>query len=429
MPPIKNVVILGAGPCGLSTAIALSKMSALTSSPPNLRVTLVETRSKLQTIGGTVNMTPLAMRYLDYLGAGQQLKENSIELITGVDAISLRLGWRLGNLWGGVGARRTARYELVRSLHDTIKREHADSVRIEWGKRLTEISEADEQVRLQFEDQSTLECDILLGCDGINSAARNLWVEPTRKKEYSGRGVAMGWAEGAANQVKDAASSSSPVTLPSGEPALRDTAAFSATGGTLITSYYEPTRQDIFFAHVRKMTEHDAVDRDGWHLVGEDQEVVRKEVLETYTRGRVNGIQNVIDKCDKWQIYPIYQLPPQGRWHKGRVLLLGDAAHAMPPQGESTGIAIEDGVLLARILGRCATRSVEQLFSDFEAVRRSDIERHYKDAEKMSKMVSSKPPGVRGLIMDLITMVFMFVKKMQGTDHFKGDVRSIELPA
>ena len=101
----------------------------------------------------------------------------------------------------------------------------------------------------------------------------------------------------------------------------------------------------------------------------------------------------------------------------------------MPPQGESTGIAIEDGVLLARILGRCATRSVEQLFSDFEAVRRSDIERHYKDAEKMSKMVSSKPPGVRGLIMDLMTMVFMFVKKMQGTDHFKGDVRSIELPA
>lgn len=338
MPPIKNVVILGAGPCGLSTAIALSKMSALTSpsTPPgsHLRVTLVETRPRLQTIGGTINMTPLAMRYLDHLGAGQQLRENSIELISGVDAISLRLGWRLGNLWGGVGARRTARYELVRSLHDTITREHSDCVRVEWGKRVTEISEAEDEqvVRLKFEDESTLECDVLLGCDGINSAARSLWVEPSRKKEYSGRGVAMGWAEGAANQdlKGSAATSSSPITLPNGEPALRDTAAFSATGGTLITSYYEPTRQDIFFAHVRKMSEHDAVDRDGWHLVGEDQEVVRKEVMETYTtHGRVKGIGNVIDKCDKWQIYPIYQLPPQGRWCRGRVLLLGDAAHAV----------------------------------------------------------------------------------------------------
>jgi 2-polyprenyl-6-methoxyphenol hydroxylase-like FAD-dependent oxidoreductase len=339
--PIKNIVILGAGPCGLSTAIALSKMSALTPGLPPLKVTLIETRPKLQTIGGTINMTPLAMRYLDYLGAGQQLKENSIELITGVDAISLRLGWRLGNLWGGVGARRTARYELVRSLHDTIKREHSDTVQIKWGKRVTDISEADDQVKLKFEDQSTIECDILLGCDGINSAARDIWVESSRKKEYSGRGVAMGWAEGAANQIKS--SSSSPITLPNGQPALRDTAAFSATGGTLIASYYEPTRQDIFFAHVRKMAEHDAIDRDGWHLVGDDQEAVRAEVVEIYTKGQVNGIEEVIAKCEKWQIYPIYHLPPQGRWHKGRVLLLGDAAHAVSdPAGNNIYRTITD---------------------------------------------------------------------------------------
>jgi 2-polyprenyl-6-methoxyphenol hydroxylase-like FAD-dependent oxidoreductase len=342
---IKNVVILGAGPCGLSTAIALSKMSALTPGLSPLRITIIETRPKLQTIGGTINMTPLAMRYLDHLGAGQQLKENSIELITGVDAISLRLGWRLGNRWGGVGARRTARYELVRSLYDAIEREHGNSVRVEWGKRVSEISEVNDQVQLKFEDHSTHECDILLGCDGINSAARSLWVEPTRKKEYSGRGVAMGWAEGVANQIKD--SGSSPITFPNGDHALRDTAAFGATGGTLITSFYEPTRQDIFFAHVREMTEHDAVGRDGWHLVGEEQEVVRREVVDTYTKGRVNGIQDVIDKCDRWQIYPIYQLLPQGRWHKGRVLLLGDAAHAVsiPTIGTSRHLLVRQSLI------------------------------------------------------------------------------------
>jgi 2-polyprenyl-6-methoxyphenol hydroxylase-like FAD-dependent oxidoreductase len=326
---IEDIVILGAGPCGLSTAIALSKMSALTPDLPLPRITVIETRPTLQTIGGTINMTPLAIRYLDYLGAGQQLKENSLELITGINAISLRLGWRLGNLWGGVGARRTARYELVRSLHDTIKREHSSSITISWGKRVTEISETHDQVHLKFSDQSTISCDILLGCDGVNSAARSLYVEPTRKKEYSGRGVAIGWASGAAatNQTKNPASS--PITFPNGQPALRDTAAFGATGGTLIASYYEPTRQDISFAHVRKMAEHEAVDRDGWHLIASDQDAVRTEVIETYSQSRINGLQDVIAKCDRWQIYPIYQLPPQGRWHKGRVLLLGDAAHAV----------------------------------------------------------------------------------------------------
>jgi hypothetical protein len=63
---------------------------------------------------------------------------------------------------------------------------------------------------------------------------------------------------------------------------------------------------------------------------------------------------------------------------------------------------------------------VEQLFSDYESVRRADIEKHYKGAEKMGKMVTSKPPGVGGLIMDLITMVFIFLQRMTATDDFEG---------
>lgn len=76
-------------------------------------------------------MTPLAIRYLDYLGAGIQLRENSIGLDTGVDSISLRTSRRLGNIWGGIGARRTARHQLVRSLLDVIDREYSNSVQIQ----------------------------------------------------------------------------------------------------------------------------------------------------------------------------------------------------------------------------------------------------------------------------------------------------------
>jgi 2-polyprenyl-6-methoxyphenol hydroxylase-like FAD-dependent oxidoreductase len=110
----------------------------------------------------------------------------------------------------------------------------------------------------------------------------------------------------------------------------------------------------------------------------------------------------------------------------------------MPPQGESTGIAIEDGILIARILSQHTTkadelrsektRSIEQLFSDYESFRRPEIDKYYQAAERWGKMVSSKSAGVRGLLMDLVTMVFLFIKKWQSTDIFKGDVRSIGLP-
>lgn len=81
------------------------------------------------------------------------------------------------------------------------------------------------------------------------------------------------------------------------------------------------------------------------------------------------------------------------------------------------------------MLSRRTTRTVHQLFSDFESVRREAIDKHYQEAEKMGKLISSKPSGIVGVIMDLVIMVFMWIKKRQQTDHFKGDVRNTDLPA
>jgi hypothetical protein len=50
----------------------------------------------------------------------------------------------------------------------------------------------------------------------------------------------------------------------------------------------------------------------------------------------------------------------------------------MPPRGESTGIAIKDGALFAKIPSQRDTRSLEHHLPDFESVWRVEIEKYYK---------------------------------------------------
>lgn len=191
---LQNIIILGAGPCGLSAAIALAKKHAGEQRPP-LRITIIELRSCLQTIGGAINLTPIAMRYIDYLGAGKRLRERAVNLENGIDYVSIRSGKRIGNIWGGIGAVRVARHRLVESLLQTVTEEYSDTVHIQWDRRVAEISQSESNVVVRFEDGGTLTADVLLGCDGLHSAARRLWVEPERTKIFTGRVITMGWSD------------------------------------------------------------------------------------------------------------------------------------------------------------------------------------------------------------------------------------------
>lgn len=319
----------------MSTAIALAKLPCEPDSPP-LRITLVEVRPKLSTIGGTVNLTPLAMRYLDYLGVGSHLREKSIPLDDGLDYLSLRTGQRLGNIWGGIGARRAARHDLVSSLLETIQESHCDSIEIQWGRRLVDISETEDKVVVKFEgSDEPLRFDIMIGADGIHSQARHLFVEPNREKTFSGRVCVMGWNEeahqkGESGGIPGMGKAEPPLKLASGESALRDTVIINGFNGILLGSYYEPSRSKVYLVHIALMDEpKDGNGRDGWNIVGNDKIAIRDNVCDAYRGGKIEGLEQLVENCQDWHLWPVYILPGQGRWYRGRVLLLGDASHAV----------------------------------------------------------------------------------------------------
>lgn len=99
----------------------------------------------------------------------------------------------------------------------------------------------------------------------------------------------------------------------------------------------------------------------------------------------------------------------------------------MPPQGESIGIAIEDAVLIARIFERRESRSVSQLFKDYESVRKAEIAEHYKTAS--FRWDTAKEAGwLYGVLLEWITMVYLIFMNWKGQDHFASDVRTRPLP-
>ncbi|MBX3567922.1 MAG: FAD-dependent monooxygenase [Rhizobiaceae bacterium] len=71
--------------------------------------------------------------------------------------------------------------------------------------------------------------------------------------------------------------------------------------------------------------------------------------------------------------YPVYDMPALPAWHSGRVVLLGDAAHAIGPHtGQGASMAIEDAMVLAACLD--AEAAPETAFARYEALRRRRVE-------------------------------------------------------
>lgn len=103
----------------------------------------------------------------------------------------------------------------------------------------------------------------------------------------------------------------------------------------------------------------------------------------------------------------------------------------MPPQGESTGVAIEDGVLLAHVLQRHETRSISQMFADYETLRRKAIDDLWKESDWRWQGAARGDAGWLGaIIMEWATaaMVTLMLMNIQSKDHFSSDVERLKLP-
>ncbi|KAK2760940.1 hypothetical protein FQN54_002182 [Arachnomyces sp. PD_36] len=412
--PISNILILGGGICGLATAIALSKTYSQKTGQGQLKITIYELRDA-DTIasigGGAVNLTPTALRHLEYLGvsvsdlgaevSGLQIFANQAGKKMGVIDFSgdESSDWKgEGDGYGGFKGVRVMRKELHAALLDAAVR--AEGVGVVYGKKVVGVVEGEEEeggnVQVKFGDGTSARGDLAIGTDGIHSATRMRFVEPERVPEYSGLATAQ-----ALIAASDVSSSIH----------FKDTAVNVGRRGSLLTTFCNREREMIYLAAVMEMEEPSKSERDGYKANsgegrgGDQQDAVKKDIADRFSASAFSCVREMIAASGDWFMFPVYTLASGGRWCTKRVMLLGDAAHAMPPQGESIGLALEDAVLFSRVFARHNSKDIGDdepsilsgVFKSYEDLRRGRIDEAYREAAM--RWESAKDSGFIGMKM------------------------------
>lgn len=127
--------------------------------------------------------------------------------------------------------------------------------------------------------------------------------------------------------------------------------------------------------------------RDDW--TSEDWVVpAKKEDMLADFDGWSEQARNIIRLVQKPDIWALFDHPPSHTYHKGRVCLLGDAAHASTPhKGAGAGMAIEDAYVMGSLLGLVSgPEEIEHAFSVYDQLRRERSQRLVSDSREQGKL-------------------------------------------
>lgn len=342
MSKSNEIIVAGGGIAGLTLALALLR-----------RGISVEVHEQVATpgeIGAGLQLGPNGTRCLFSLGLGDALREIASEPM----GKEVRL-WNTGQRWRlfDLGATAEARFgfpyltvhrgDLHHLLMDAVQKADAAAIRI--GSQCVGFKEDADAggVEVLFGDGSSRHGRVLVGADGVHSKVRE-GLFGMQRAVFTG---CMAW-RGLVPSEK----------LPAG---LADAVGVNWIGpGAHVVTY--PVRAG------RLMNFVGVVARSDWKVESWTESGTVQECLNDFAgwHSDVHTLIRHIDQPFKWALLGREPLPS---WSRGRIVLMGDAAHpTLPFLAQGAGMAIEDGIVLARCIDAFAS-DLPQALRSFEAAR------------------------------------------------------------
>ncbi len=369
MTPQPTVTIIGAGLGGLTAALALMRIG--------WRVRVYEAAPVLGEVGAGISVAAGTGRGLAALGIGPALLAASLP----VPAVAFA-HYRSGDLLAGVydkgapvdrgfaTARHIHRADLHAILLDAVRA--IDKGAVLTGKRLVHATQDGDRAIAGFADGSVVDADLLIGADGARSTVRQTSFDRDAP-QFAGQ-IAFRCLVPIERAAPFMTRGNAVVSV----GAARMFHRYLVRGGSLVNVIGIGQNED-------------------WREEGWNTPASPAEFLADYAdfHPDVTGLIAAAprDSLIKWGLFV---RPPMHRWNKGRVLLLGDAAHPILPfLGLGAALAIEDGVVLARALA--AVPDLAVALDAYHAARIDRVENVRTQTLRQGEIIQSADPDRSGM--------------------------------
>jgi salicylate hydroxylase len=333
-----NIAIVGGGIGGLFAANALLAQG--------LQVSVYEQAPALGEVGAGVFLTPNSVRQLERAGLGPAVEKWGARVGPGSRyfrhdgspiapvQVTDSSGW---NATFGMH-----RADLVELLADALP----DNV-VHTGHRCTGFEQRDDVARVTFSNGTVAEADVIVAADGIHSELRP-YVFPPSNPVFSGSVAYRGVLP--LERIPDWPTDAWLMWLGKAKHFL----TFPVRAGQLINYVgFVPADEQM---------------KESWSSPG-DPDVLRREFAGWDPR--IETLLKQVQMTFRWALYDREPLPT---WTRGRLSLLGDAAHPMLPHlGQGANQSIEDGMALATILARADRTTVPAALAAYERLRRERV--------------------------------------------------------
>ncbi|CAL9373644.1 Aurachin C monooxygenase_isomerase [Streptomyces sp. enrichment culture] len=312
----RTVLVVGGGAAGNAVTILLRRAG--------LAVDLIEAKDDWNaTAGSGITLQGNALRVLRELGVWEQVKASGFSFgsvgITAPDGTVLHVqrDLRTGgdDLPATVGMQRP---QLQRILIDAVR---ASGATVRLGTRAEILDQDDDGVRVRFSDGTEARYDLVIAADGLVSTTRAA-IGITAKPEPTGMAI---WR----------------IAAPRPAGVVRTDLAY---GGPAYIAGYCPTSDTTLYAYVVE------ANRDRASIPADSFADEMRALASGYGGFWPEITAHITDPA-KVNYTWFDRMLVEGSWHRGRVVLAGDAAHCCPPtMAQGAALSLEDAWVLAQLL-------------------------------------------------------------------------------